>query len=245
MKALILAAGYATRLWPLTFNRPKPLLPVQKKPILEYIIAKLKVIETIDEIFIITNSRFVKDFADWKDNFRDQRRISIIDDGMVKLEERRGSVGDIIFAIEEKNIDSDLLVVGGDNLFDFKIDNFIKEGKENSPSATAGLYDVKSLTMAKRYGIVELNGNSKIVSFEEKPKKPKSALAAICLYYFPGKKLPLFKRYRSEGYPLDLAGRFIKWLSEREAVYGYIFKGRWVDIGDKNSLKKAQRICWN
>lgn len=245
MKALILAAGYATRLWPLTLNRPKPLLPIQDKPILEYIIAKLKRIKTIDEIFIITNSKFVKNFEEWEKSFKSKHKISVVDDGISRLEERRGSIGDIIFAVEERRIDSDLLIIAGDNLFDFKIDNFVKEGERNSPSATTGLYDVKNLTLAKKYGIVELDGNSKMISFEEKPKKPKSTLAAMCLYYFPRAKLPLLKSYQSEGRPLDLAGRFIKWLSEREAVYGYIFKGTWADIGDKKSLEEAQRICWN
>lgn len=244
MMVLILAAGYATRLWPLTLNRPKPLLPIQGKPILEYIIEKLKGIRTIDVIFIITNSKFVRNFIEWKKRFKSKRRISIIDDGMVKLGERRGSIGDIIFAVKKRRIDSDLLVIAGDNLFDFKIDNFIKEGKRNSPCATAGLYDVKDFALAKKYGVVELDKNSKIVSFEEKPKRPKSTLAAMCLYYLPRDKLPLLKRYQTEGHPLDLAGRFIKWLSEREAVYGYIFKGTWVDIGDKNTLRKAQRITW-
>ena len=220
-------------------------MSIRKRPILEYIIARLNGIKAVDEIYIITNSKYTKNFVDWGKGFKNKQRISVIDNGMVKLEERRGSIGDIIFAVEEKEIDSDLLVVAGDNLFDFKIDNFIKEGKRNSPSATIGLYDVGDSNLARKYGIVVLDKNSRIISFEEKPKKPKSKLAAMCLYYFPKEKLSLLKRYQSAGRSLDLAGRFIKWLSEKEAVYGYIFKGAWIDIGDKGSLKQARRINWN
>jgi glucose-1-phosphate thymidylyltransferase len=245
MKTLILAAGYATRLWPLTLNRPKPLLPIGEKPLLEHIMARLKDAGEIDEVFVITNSKFVNNFQEWEKSYKGKERISVIDDGMVELEERRGSIGDIIFAIDNKNIDSGLLVIAGDNLFDFNIADFILKAKANSPSATVGLYDIKDLSLASQYGIVEVDKDQRIVSFEEKPEKPKSTLAAMCLYYFPPEKLALLKRYEAEGHPLDLAGSFISWLSKRETVYGHIFKGTWVDIGDKESLKKAQEMSWS
>ncbi|NQT89760.1 MAG: nucleotidyltransferase family protein [Candidatus Omnitrophica bacterium] len=245
MKVLILAAGYATRLWPLTLNRPKPLLPIGRKSILDHILARVSCVKGIDEILIITNSKFVKNFKKWKKVSKVKQKISIVDDGMVDLDERRGSIGDIIFAVKKKRIRSDLLVIAGDNLFDFNIDDFVEKSRKRAPSASIGLYRVGNKALAKQYGIVGLDKNSKIRSFQEKPKRPKSDLAAMCLYYFPGKKLSMLKKYQAEGNPLDLAGGFIKWLSERQNVYGYIFEGRWVDIGDKRSLKKAQKMNWN
>lgn len=244
MKALILAAGYATRLWPLTLNKPKPLLLIGKKPMVEHILSMVNVINDINHIYIITNSKFVKNFKDWKKSYRTKKRISVIDDGMKTLKERRGSIGDILFAIDNKRIKDDLVVVAGDNIFDFSITDFIEKSKKNSPSVTIGLFDIKNKILAKQYGVVALDGDSKITSFEEKPKKPKSTLAAMCLYYFPKEELKLIKKYKREKNPLDLAGFFIRWLSKRENVYGYIFKGRWLDIGNKSSLKKANRINW-
>lgn len=244
MKVIILAAGYATRLWPLTLDRPKPLLPVGNKPMLEHIASRLEHIKQISDIYVVTNTKFVKNFKEWKRRYKGKKRVSVIDDGMKKLEERRGSIGDTIFSIEDRKITTDLLVIAGDNIFDFGLSDFIKASMLNSPSATIGLFDVKDKKLAREYGIVSLYKNRRIKSFAEKPKKPKSTLAAMCLYYFPKQKLKLLKRYKREGNPLDLAGSFIKWLSRKEAVYGYVFKGRWLDIGDKSSLRRAQRIRW-
>ena len=244
MKTIILAAGYATRLWPLTLNMPKPLLPIGKKPMVEHILLRLEGIEKARDIYIVTNTKFVKNFKDWKNNYRSGKKISIIDDGMKTLEDRRGSIGDIIFSINKKKIDTDILVIAGDNIFDFNLSDFISRAKENSPSATIGLFDVGDIRSAKEYGIVALDKKCKITLFQEKPKQPKSTLAAMCLYYFPKQKIRLLKKYKVDGNPLDLAGSFIKWLSRKESVYGYTFAGRWLDIGDKKSLKRAQNLKW-
>jgi glucose-1-phosphate thymidylyltransferase len=244
MKAIILAAGYATRLWPLTLDKPKPLLPVGKKPIIEHIMKRLEKINGLSEIHIVSNTKFVEAFTQWKKNYRCKKKIFVTDDGMKTLDERRGSIGDTIFTIEKRKINTDILVVAGDNLFDFDLNVFIKKARSNSQNASIGLFDIKDKKLAKEYGIASLNKNSTIASFEEKPLKPKTTLAAMCLYYFPKDKIRLLKKYKADGHPLDLAGSFIKWLSQRESVYGHVFKGRWLDIGDKKSLKKAQSIKW-
>jgi len=244
MKIIILAAGYATRLWPLTLNKPKPLLSVQDKPIIEYIMSKVKDVDGLEDIFVVTNTKFVKNFEDWKKRHSKKKKISIIDDGMKTVDDRRGSIGDTIFVIKQKKINTDLLIVAGDNIFDFGLDDFVRSAEENRPHATIGLFDVKDITLAKQYGIVALDKNSKITSFQEKPEKPKSTLAAMCLYYIPEEKIKFLNRYKREGNPLDLAGSFIKWLSEKEKVYGHVFNGKWLDIGDKISLKKAQNLKW-
>lgn len=244
MKAVILAAGYATRLWPLTLDRPKPLLTIGKKPIIEHITGKLSRISGLDDIYIVTNSKFVDVFTKWNSGYKTKKKIYIIDDGMKTLDERRGSIGDAIFVIDKNKIKTDILVVAGDNIFDFSLSDFIRQANSNSPNATIGLFDVKDKKLAREYGIVALYKDRVLASFQEKPAKPKSTLAAMCLYYFPKEKIRLLEKYKSENNPLDLAGSFIKWLSEEEPVYGYIFNGRWLDIGDKKSLKKAQSVNW-
>ena len=244
MKVIILAAGYATRLWPLTLDKPKPLLPVVGKPMIEYIIDRVKSLKIVSDIYVVTNTRFVKHFTQWKKSYSCKKRISIVDDKMKTLKDKRGSIGDIIYAIDNKKIKTDTLVIAGDNIFDFSLSDFIKQSQKKSPNATIGLFDVGNKTLAKEYGIVAIDKDRKISSFKEKPKNPKSTLAAMCLYYFPKEKLKLIKKYKTDGNALDLAGSFIKWLSKSENVYAYTFKGVWLDIGDKSSLKRAQKTKW-
>jgi glucose-1-phosphate thymidylyltransferase len=244
MKAIILAAGYATRLWPLTLDKPKPLLLIGKRPMIEYIIKRLNRINALTEIHIVSNTKFVDAFVQWKKKYKGRKKIFITDDGMKSPDERRGSIGDAIFTIEKRKINTDILIVAGDNIFDFDLNVFIRKARVNSQSASIGLFDVKDKKLAKEYGIVMLNKDSTVACLEEKPSKPKSTLAAMCLYYFPKDKIRLLKKYKADGNSLDLAGSFIKWLSLRESVYGHIFKGKWLDIGDKKSLKKAQSMQW-
>jgi len=244
IRAIVLAAGYATRLWPLTLDKPKPLLPIGGKPIIEYIIKKLNAVKGLDNIYVVTNTKFVDNFTQWKGCYKCKKKISIIDDGISALDERRGSVGDAIFVMEKVRINTDTLVIAGDNIFDFGLSDFMKKAHLRPRNAAIGLFDIGDKKLAKSYGIVTLNKDLSIASFDEKPQKPVSTLAAMCLYYFPKEKIKLLKKYRREGNPLDLAGHFIKWLAERENVYGYVFKGKWLDIGDKRSLKKAQSVKW-
>lgn len=240
MKALILAAGYATRLWPLTLNRPKPLLPIKNKPIIEYSIEKLEKLVEVDNIYVVTNTKFVKNFKKWTSGYKTDKKIHIIDDKMKAVDERRGSIGDIIYSIESGNIKDDLLVIAGDNLFNFSLNNFVKFSISHKPYVTIGLFDVGDKQLAKKYGIAVINDGAKITDFIEKPKQPPSTLAAMCLYFIPPDRFSSIKEYKSEGLPLDLAGNFIEWLSKKEPVYGYTFKGLWLDIGDKRSLEYAQ-----
>jgi glucose-1-phosphate thymidylyltransferase len=241
MKALILAAGYATRLWPLTLNTPKPLLSIKKKPIIEYIINKLEKINEINKIYVVTNTKFVKNFKDWKGSYKTGKEIMVIDDLMETVEQRRGSIGDIIYSIKTQGINDDLLIVAGDNLFNFYLDDFIKFSISHKPYVTIGLFNVGNKESAKQYGIAAVDSNAKITNFVEKPKEPPSTLAAMCLYFVPDTKLLSINAYEEEGLPLDFSGNFIEWLYKKEAVYGHTFEGIWLDIGDKESLERAQR----
>lgn len=241
MKALILAAGYAVRLYPLTKKYPKPLLKVNKKPIIDYIVGKLEDIEEIDEIIVVTNSKFTSLFKKWIKKSGFKKRISLVDDLTKSPEDRRGAIGDIDFAVNKKRIKDDLLVIGGDNLFDESLDEFLSFAKTGDARNLVGVFDIKAKRRATKYGVVRLSRTNKIVEFKEKPKDPKSTLVAMCLYYFPKDKLRLIKQYlKSKAGKFDATGFYIEWLRKVDAVYGFIFSGKWFDIGDKKFYNQAK-----
>ena len=239
MDAIILAAGYATRLYPLTENTPKPLLNVAGKPIIEHIIKKLEQITHINKIYIVTNDKFEQYFRKWLGNFDAEKPIEIINDGTKSNQDRLGAIGDINHAIDSKNLDNDIIVVAGDNLFELSlmdVANFFKKKKSN----VIVLYDVKDTELAKHYGIVEVNNNI-IVNFEEKPLNPKSTLASTGIYLFPKKTISLIKKYIDQGNNPDKTGSFIEWLHKRDVVYSYVSDKKWYDIGSIEQLEKANK----
>ena len=241
MKALILAAGYATRLYPLTKDYPKPLLEVNRRPIIDYIVDKLTQIEEIDEIVVVTNSKFVSLFKKWSRELKTNRRIVLVDDRTKGLSDRLGAIGDMNFAIDKAKIASDLLVIGGDNLFGEGLEEFMSFAKKQKPSPVIGVYDIRHKPQARKYGVVALNRQNRIIDFQEKPKSPKSTMVAMCLYYFPRGKLKLIKEYlvsQSNGH--DATGFYINWLRRKVEVYGFIFKDKWYDIGDHKFYKEAE-----
>lgn len=239
MKALILAAGYGTRLYPLTLDKPKPLLPVGDKPILEYIVEKIEEVEEIEEIYLISNSKFYNHFLQWRDSYRGKKKMEIIDDGSLSEDKKIGAIGDISLVVKRASVKEDLLVVAGDNLFHFSLKNFVNFYHQVL-SPIVALYRIEDRELIKRYGVVELNGEGRIVSFEEKPSQPASNLAAICLYLFPFRALELIGRYLREGGNPDAPGFYLQWLCKEEKVYGFPVEGIWFDIGDSNSYRKAQ-----
>lgn len=242
MKALLLAAGYATRLYPLTLNKPKPLLPIAGRPVLEFILDIIEPLKSIDEIFVVTNDKFYKDFEGWRSGHRGSKKITVVNDGTGSNKDRLGATGDIRFVIKEKNVKSDLLVLAGDNIFRTDLSGFIDFSLSKRPSISIGLYDVKDLTLAKKYGIVSLGSDKRIIEFREKPEKPASTLAAKCLYFFPEEKLDVMEAYLTLDRAKDAPGYFLEWLCKKEPVFGYIFEDeKWFDIGDKRSYEEAGR----
>jgi glucose-1-phosphate thymidylyltransferase len=242
MKALILAAGYATRLYPITKEYPKPLLRVGGKPIIEYILATLEAVEGIDEVFVVTNSKFFGQFRKWKKGFDSKRRITLVDDLTKNNSDRLGAIGDMNFVIKQKKINDDLLVVGGDNLFDGDLRNFLAAAKAYSKDPLIGVFDINNKAGARKYGVVQLNREKKIVSFQEKPQRPLSTLVAMCLYYFPKGRLKLIGAYlKQKEHKRDATGFYIDWLRKKVPVYGFVFHGRWYDIGDHSYFNKAKQ----
>jgi glucose-1-phosphate thymidylyltransferase len=241
MKVIILAAGYAIRLQPLTLNTPKPLLTIGRKAIIDRIFDKLSAVKGWDKAYVVTNSRFYGNFDSWRTASKYKDKIVIIDDGTTTNENRLGAIKDLEIAIKGHSIIDDVLVVAGDNLFDFDLCKFTDFARAMQDGVSVALYDVGNKELAKNYGIVKLDDDQRVVDFEEKPKEPKSTLASTGLYYFPKNKLSFIEKYVTMQNKLDAPGYYIGWLSKADKVYGLKFLGDWYDIGSVESYKKADR----
>lgn len=239
MRILILAAGYGTRLYPLTLNLPKSLVPVCNKPLMNFLIEKVDVVRgkfSVKSVSAVSNNKFYKDFLKWKEKHKVS--IDIINDGSNTPEDRLGAVKDIEYSIAGKY--DDWLILGGDNLFEDNLIGFLDFAyKKRSPCV--GLFDVKDKRIASRYGVVAMNKNKRIIKLAEKPKKPFSTLAATCIYFFPKTSLKFLSAFVKKEKRPDASGKYIKWLIEKTAVYGYVFSGSWTDIGQIDSLLIAEK----
>lgn len=238
MKALILAAGYATRLYPLTLNKAKPLLPVGGKPIIDYIISGLENIPEIDGIYVVTNDRFYRDFRRWQKENNFSKEIIVVNDGTKSDDDKLGAIGDINKIINEMAVTDDLVVVAGDNLFQFELRDFVDFFKEKGLSIAC--YQHPRRSELGNYGVVELDNEGVVVDFKEKPPQPRSNLAAVCLYGFPAGKLGLFKKYIDEGNNCDAPGFYLQWLFGKEKVHAFTFSAPWHDIGTPEAYHRAQ-----
>ena len=236
MKALILAAGYGTRLYPLTIGMPKALLEIGKKRLIDFLVEKVHEAK-IEDITVVTNDRFYYDFLEWSRKY--PFNISILNDQTKSPEERLGAVGDVEFVLKNESIDDDVLVLGGDNLFSWDLRDFCAfASKLKKP--LVGLYDVGHIEKAKRFGVVAIDQEGKITYCEEKPSCPTTTLVGTCIYYFPKAFLSLMDKYSAANPDKDTIGQYIVWLSEETSVYGYVFKGDWLDIGHKDALEEAK-----
>jgi glucose-1-phosphate thymidylyltransferase len=244
MNALILAAGYATRLYPLTLNKAKPLLTVGGKPIIEWVVDNLEGVPELETIYIVTNDKFAADFQTWSDEYRSrhpQFKFKIVNDGSTSDDDKLGAIGDINFVVtQEKLAQSSLLIIAGDNLFTESLKGFV--ACANGTDATVGVYDVEDHEAIKKYGNVLIDGDGVITHLEEKPKKPQGTLAAIALYYYSPAALTLLTAYLAAGNNPDQPGRFVQWLYTRKPVKTFQIKGKWLDIGSKETLENADQI---
>jgi len=240
MKAVVLAGGYAKRLLPLTKNKPKPLLKVSNKAIIEYVLKEIETIDEIDEIFVSTNAKFEDNFKKWFKEYRSDKKIKLIVEPTMAEGEKLGAIGGIGFLIGNVGLDEDVLIIGGDNIFEFKLRAFVDFFKEKENSALA-LYDIKDKEKVKgRYGIGVLDENRKMIDFQEKPAKPQSSLVSTACYLFTKKDLGLIKKYLEQGNNPDAMGFFITWLHKKEKVFGFVFEDSWFDIGSFEALEEAR-----
>src|SRR6266516_2586826 len=244
MKVIILAAGYATRLHPLTLTQPKPLLPVAGKPMIEYVLDNLAPIGGLDHIYVVTNSKFARHFQEWADLYRATKAkldFTIVNDGSTDDTNKHGAIGDLRLVLTRQRLDDDIIVVAGDNLFSEKLTDYGRVCREKKTPVLA-VYDVGELEQIKKYNAITIDGEGRIVFFEEKPKNPTSTLTGIALYHYPRSTLPLIEQYIAEGNNPDQPGRLVQWLYPRLPVYTWKVPGLWFDIGSKESLEEANRI---
>jgi glucose-1-phosphate thymidylyltransferase len=243
MKAILLAAGYATRLRPLTETMAKPLLPLAGRPMVDYIYDKIAEVPEVDAVHVVTNRKFAKSFADWAEKHGGRVPIRVHDDGTSTNEDRLGAIGDIRFTIQQGKLQGeDFLICAGDNLFDYNLADFVRYWKTKGEAAAIALYDCPDLELVKQYSIVELDKDDRLTSFIEKPKNPTTSLVGTATYLYHHDQVPLIETYLAEGNSPDQPGNFVAWLHKRAPVYGYRFKGGWFDIGNKQELLAADNL---
>ena len=243
MKCLILAAGYATRLYPLTENFPKPLLEVGKKTIVDYLVDDLVSNSDIDEFVIVTNHKFYSHFINWKNHKLKTRdyKISVVDDNTSTNETRLGAVKDIKLGIDTLHIDDDLLVMAGDNILDFSLKDFVDFSlKKNTPCVMC--HEENELVKKQKTAIITIDDNNLITSYEEKPKEPKGNLAVPPFYFYKASDLNRIDEALSEGCNADAPGSFAAWLSGKEKMHAYIMDGKRYDIGDLKSYEYVKSV---
>jgi glucose-1-phosphate thymidylyltransferase len=235
VKALILAAGYATRLRPLTDTWAKELLPVGGRPILDRILDGIVQTPGIDEVHVVTNARKAPAFHEWAQG----RDVLIHDDGTTSNDDRLGAIGDMLFVVEQAGIDDDLLVIAGDNLFEFRLADLVAFWGRHGVASAVAVRDVGSLELASQYGVVALGDDGRVLSFVEKPADPPSTLAATATYVFHREHVKLLRPYLEAEHGSDQPGRYLGWLQRHEPVYGWIFDETWYDIGNHEQLLEA------
>lgn len=238
MKCIILAGGFAKRLWPITRHTPKPLLDVGRRPLLDHIVDKVKAISEIDKIYISTNEKFSFPMQSWI-NDHQNGQLELVIEPTKEESGKFGTIAGLDYIISEKNIDDDCLILAGDNLFDFSLHDFLSFFREKGTSVIAA-YDVADIAKAMLYGIVSIDAKNRITGFVEKSPEPRSTLAATCCYLLKKESLRKIREYIESGGRRDSPGFFISWLSASEPVHAFVFSGVWFDIGDFESLEKAR-----
>jgi len=241
MKSLILAAGYATRLYPLTKNFPKPLLDVGNKTILDRLIADVDKIADVTEHIVVTNATFYTHFEDWKAQTDYTKKITVLNDGTTSNDNRLGAVRDIIFAIEQLAVNDDLLVLAGDNVVQFSFADFVAYAKQKGTSCVT-CHEEPSITNLQKTGVLEPGEDFKVLAIHEKPADPPSHWAVPPFYFYSAADLPLIKTAIDHGCNYDAPGNLAAWLCKQTTVYAWPTNGARYDIGDLAAYKNAQDI---
>ncbi len=241
MKCILLAAGYATRLYPLTVDKPKSLLEVGGITILEHILRKVEKVESIDTVYIVTNDKFYGQFSNWVASYQCPGTIKVLNDHTCSNDDRLGAVADIRFVLDAEKVDDDVLVMAGDNLFEFDLRDFVAFYRQvgHDCISTHVLNDVNEL---RRTGVADLDKDSRVLSFKEKPKEPRTRYAVPPFYIYQKSTLRLIGQYLDEGNNPDAPGNFIPWLITKKDVYAFKFKGMRFDIGTVESYDRVRKL---
>ncbi len=237
MDAVVLAGGYATRLWPVTRHRAKPLLPVAGEPLVDRILRPLEDEPRVETVYVSTNERFADDFDAHVEGYEKAR---LVVEPTREEDEKLGTVGALAELVESEDVDDDLVVIAGDNLFSFGVSEFIDYFEERGTPCLAA-YDVGGREEATEYGVVALGDEDgdRVVGFEEKPDEPPSSLVSVACYAFPAGSLGALNEYLADDGNPDAPGYFVEWLHERENVGAFTFDGAWFDVGTPESYLDA------
>ena len=231
--AVLLAAGYATRLYPLTKDQPKALLPLGSGAILDGVIRTLPDVPDLRKTVLVTNHRFAGQFSRWQQERR--LEVTVVDDGTSSAETRLGAIGDLLLAAAHADPADDLLVIGTDNLFEWSLATFVEAARPHAPQPSIGLWQSPSASAATQFGVVRRDRTGRITAFVEKSAQPPSGEVALCVYFFPGPMRGELRRFVDSGGNPDAPGYLIEWLVERGEVYGLMMPGAWYDIGSLDS----------
>jgi len=250
MIALLLVAGYATRLYPLTIDTPKPLLPVSGRPMLDYIIDELDTLPDLTGICLISNHRFASQFEKWASARKLKSPavpITVLDDGTTDDSNKRGAIGDIQFAVDTLHIDEDVVIIAGDNLFTYRLkdmyDHFMKIRKDLLIAIR-----VPDKSQLQKLAVATLDDNGRVLRMQEKPKEPHSDMAIYATYFYLRETLPLIRKYLDDGNTPDAPGNFPSWLYTRQDVYAYLADGNCIDIGTPENYRDVNenfQLLWS
>jgi glucose-1-phosphate thymidylyltransferase len=242
INVILLAAGYGTRLYPLTKDCPKALLPLGTRVVLDVIVDALTGVPGVRRLALVTNHRFMKQLQAWQS--RASIPLGLIDDGTLTPETRLGAIRDLRLGLDWVGLDRDVLVLGTDNLFTWSLADFAAFAHTKRPASTVALRQVRSAEEARRCAVVEVDAEALLVHCVEKPDPerlpPRSSFwVALCVYYFPAPCLGRVDEFLRSGGSVDAPGYFIEWLVEHDRVYGFVTQGTWLDIGSQTAYRQA------
>lgn len=241
MKCILLCAGYATRLFPLTENFPKALLDIKEgKPLLDYILDEVNTIDEVDGIYVITNAKYYDHFYSWASIKNNKKNIKVINDNTDSNDNRLGAIGDIKYVIDKEKVNDDLLIIAGDNLFDYSLIDVINYYKDKQ-AITVCVKQINDISILKGFAVAKLDDSDKILELEEKPDNPKSNIGVYATYVYPKNVIPEIEKYLEEGNKPDAPGYLVEYLYKKYPVYGYKFLGNCYDVGTLESLNLVRQ----
>lgn len=241
MKAIVLVAGFATRLYPLTKDTPKGLLKLGNKSLLDYLFEKVERVEEIDEAILISNDIFYNQFCEWKNAYKGRLKIQVLNDYSTSNDNRLGAIGDMQYVIEKCNIDDEIMVLVSDNYFEFELKDFYNFYKEKNTDCILGTEFDDIEKIRNRFGVAVLDETGLVVDMVEKPSEPPSNFVAYASYIYKKDTVKMIKQYLDEGNNKDAPGNFVSWLHKIKPVYAWKFEGECYDIGTVDTYNELKQ----